>query len=397
MLVRRPPSLLPPRTCAHTRRPVSASDVDNQPQDMSGTSEEMRRRTRGRLLQDVSASAHKVPRLGPQTARLDAGASITSPGRATPNCADEMSPLFRRTCHPPELTYVACRPAALGLQDKEKVAAYKADIKDQLSRMGLIRGQPRQPWHATGLAASQPSTPGVAGPGPQTLRRSMSAREYRRESGVVRGAPYHLPGLSGASSGADHPHNLPVASSSRSSQVSPMISILSTPTSSTTSDSLYGFSPSASSLSLAGGEDAHYGFLPGQGLPLPAPTPPAPSVHTEEYIAYYFKHVRELEFVFSGEPLANILYPVSAVVVNWGLRRCSEAWRRQCSFLLFVRVPISQFWTQRHESAYRTALQISIRFLRATCAFWVALCCVLWEWRHTRLSDSSIPRCERLG
>ncbi|KAI0649400.1 fungal-specific transcription factor domain-containing protein [Trametes meyenii] len=196
------------------------------------------------------------------------------------------------------------------MRDKEKVAAYKADIKDQLSRMGLIRGQPRQPWHATGLAASQPSTPGVAGPGPQTLRRSMSAREYRRESGVVRGAPYHLPGMPGASSGADHPHNHPVASSSRSSQVSPMISILPTPTSATMSDPLYGFSPSASSLSLAGGDDAHYGFLPGQGLPLPAPTPPTPSAHTEEYIAYYFKHVRELEFVFSGESLANILYPI---------------------------------------------------------------------------------------
>ncbi len=87
-------------------------------------------------------------------------------------------------------------------QDKEKVAAYKADIKEQLSRMGLIRGQPRQPWH-TGLAsASQPPTPGVAGPGPTTsMRRSMSAREYRREAGYMRGAPYHLSGLPGPASG----------------------------------------------------------------------------------------------------------------------------------------------------------------------------------------------------
>ena len=42
--------------------------------------------------------------------------------------------------------------------------------------MGLIRGQPRQPWHGT-MPMSQPSTPGLGGPGPQTsLRRSMSAR-----------------------------------------------------------------------------------------------------------------------------------------------------------------------------------------------------------------------------
>lgn len=94
-------------------------------------------------------------------------------------------------------------PAAGAQQDKEKVAAYKADIKEKLSRMGLIRGQPRQPWHAGSLSTSQPPTPGIAGPGPRTtLRRSASAREgYHRESGYMRGAPYHLPGLPGPASG----------------------------------------------------------------------------------------------------------------------------------------------------------------------------------------------------
>ena len=62
--------------------------------------------------------------------------------------------------------------------------------------MGLIRGQPRQPWHSTGLASSQPPTPGVAGPGPQTsLRRSMSARETYHRREYMAGAPYHLPAL----------------------------------------------------------------------------------------------------------------------------------------------------------------------------------------------------------
>ena len=71
--------------------------------------------------------------------------------------------------------------------------------------MGLIRGQPRQPWHGT-MPMSQPSTPGLGGPGPQTsLRRSMSAREaYRRSSSgyAVMGttASYQL-GVSGPISG----------------------------------------------------------------------------------------------------------------------------------------------------------------------------------------------------
>ena len=72
--------------------------------------------------------------------------------------------------------------------------------------MGLIRGQPRQPWHSTGLASSQPPTPGVAGPGPQTtLRRSMSAREtYRRETGYM---PYQLPGLANSIPGKFPPNS----------------------------------------------------------------------------------------------------------------------------------------------------------------------------------------------
>ncbi|OSC98256.1 hypothetical protein PYCCODRAFT_1439438 [Trametes coccinea BRFM310] len=198
------------------------------------------------------------------------------------------------------------------MRDKEKVAAYKADIKEKLSRMGLIRGQPRQPWH---LSASQPSTPGVAGPGPQTsLRRSASARDsyHRREGGYMRGAPYHLPGLPGPVSGAgDHPHNILSSSSSRSSHQSPMLSLLPTPASAPMSDThpIYGYqAPNGSSVALSG-DDARYGFLAAPAIPMSVPT--TPSIRMEEYIAYYFKHVRELQFVFFGEALANILYPLA--------------------------------------------------------------------------------------
>ncbi|KAH9856610.1 fungal-specific transcription factor domain-containing protein [Lenzites betulinus] len=195
------------------------------------------------------------------------------------------------------------------MRDKEKVAAYKADIKEQLSRMGLIRGQPRQPWHA-GLT-SQPPTPGVAGPGPHTVRRSASAREYRREAAYVRGSPYHhLAGLPGALSGSDHhPHNLASSSSSRSNPMSsPMINFLPGSSNGQMSDSMYAYRQSGSSVP----DDARYGgYLPPQGLPMAPPSAPsAASVRQEEYIAYYFKHVGELQYVFCGDALVNILYPI---------------------------------------------------------------------------------------
>ena len=76
---------------------------------------------------------------------------------------------------------------ALGLQDKEKVAEYKANIKAQLTRAGLIRGQPRAiynsvntsspaalPSYSASATASDRYAPSaVAGPGPttSTLRR----------------------------------------------------------------------------------------------------------------------------------------------------------------------------------------------------------------------------------
>ncbi len=233
--------------------------------------------------------------------------------------------------------------------------------------MGLIRGQPRQPWHSTGLA-SQPSTPGVAGPGPQTsLRRSMSAREtyHRRDSGYIPGAPYHLPGLANSIPGKSPPilalatclssllallpgrvHEAgrgtrcaggvflspfvsadPVPAepdwshNSRHHPVPPMTSLLQhAPSSASLPDTMYGF-PSPP-LSMSGNEDIPYssGFgLSSQGMslsmPPPAPRtpaiPPPPSIRQDEYISYYFKYVRELQYVFAGDALTNILLPVS--------------------------------------------------------------------------------------
>lgn len=123
--------------------------------------------------------------------------------------------------------------------------------------------------------------------------------------------------LTGVLAGPDrHPHNHPAGSSSaRASQMSPMVNFLPTPTSASMSDPLYGFGQSASSISLQGGDDSHY-FMPSQGLNVSVPPTPQPSIRQEEYIAYYFKKVRELQFVFCGDTLANILYPVSIKIIH---------------------------------------------------------------------------------
>ncbi|KAJ2969677.1 hypothetical protein NUW54_g12906 [Trametes sanguinea] len=78
---------------------------------------------------------------------------------------------------------------------------------------------------------------------------------------------------------------------------------------------IYGYqAPNGSSSIALSGDDARYGFLATPAIPMSVP--PTPSIRMEEYIAYYFKHVRELQFVFFGEALANILYPVSTIVLS---------------------------------------------------------------------------------
>ena len=54
------------------------------------------------------------------------------------------------------------------VQDKDKVAEYKAQIKDQLSRAGLIRGQPRAAYLQHANNAVVPTQANAAGPGPSS-------------------------------------------------------------------------------------------------------------------------------------------------------------------------------------------------------------------------------------
>jgi len=54
------------------------------------------------------------------------------------------------------------------MRDKEKVVAYKVNIEEQLTRAGLIRGQPRAAYmQPSSSMLPSPQPPAVAGPGPK--------------------------------------------------------------------------------------------------------------------------------------------------------------------------------------------------------------------------------------
>jgi len=93
-------------------------------------------------MSNLPTSLHRVLGLGSQASRLDACMSSSS---------DRTLPAF-----------------LIPIQDKQAVEAYKADIKAQLTRAGLIRGQPRS----------------------RSIRHSPTATHTQ-----PRPAPYHSPSL----------------------------------------------------------------------------------------------------------------------------------------------------------------------------------------------------------
>ena len=109
---------------------------------------------RQRVVQDVPEAGHRVSRLGPAAARLDEGTSQRAPpARAA--------------------------PADRAAQDKERVAEYKANIKAQLTRAGLIRGQPRSVYSTLASSSTSVGQPSGASssryaPGPSSLRGGRS-------------------------------------------------------------------------------------------------------------------------------------------------------------------------------------------------------------------------------
>ncbi|PCH39388.1 hypothetical protein WOLCODRAFT_29530 [Wolfiporia cocos MD-104 SS10] len=195
----------------------------------------------------------------------------------------------------------ACASAADPPQDKEKVAAYKASIKDQLTRAGLIRGQPRSTYiHAVH------SPPGVAGPGPSSLAhyphphahdgryahppvRSWTSPPPRNASGSV----HAIPG--GSVSERTSPTNLHLPFHHNQAM---------DPLSSFHSQTYGAYSPASVSPTIPADEHARF-----EQPPFPAPSP---AVTHEELMMYYFECVRKGQYVFAGNSLTNLLYNIVA-------------------------------------------------------------------------------------
>jgi len=196
------------------------------------------------------------------------------------------------------------------MRDKEKVAAYKANIKEQLTRAGLIRGQPR----STYMSPTSSLPPGVAGPGPSSGRYAQSVE------GRYHPTPYPSSSRNRPSSGSTSTFRDP-ASARRSPtslnytmspmppmndpyhpqpfsyphEMSPTIPILHNEESPYTTPYLTPTTPDATQLML----------VPQGQSPV--------SVSHEDYVFHYFESVRKLQYVFAGNSLTNALYSVSSV------------------------------------------------------------------------------------
>lgn len=269
----------------------------------------MRRATRGRLLPYLPTPDHKVSGLGPQASRMDA-------------C---MSRLF----NPVRVLLI------LYLKDKQAVEAYKADIKAQLTRAGLIRGQPRS-------SLSRPNPPPMVPP-------QIRSTTYNRSSipDTTTSSPHYFDHLDYGHHYVDPLHtrhptevqdlNLMPGMSSKPVSESVM-SVLSQQqlalnsgfhhqlpdySDSTLIDlhppffypqSVTPISSSSDSLNLdlsqlAGSQDPRlFEFPP------PSPPPPLPFVvgqnNVQDHIIYYFEHVRKTQFIFAGNTLTNATYSV---------------------------------------------------------------------------------------
>ncbi|KAJ3995807.1 fungal-specific transcription factor domain-containing protein [Lentinula boryana] len=213
------------------------------------------------------------------------------------------------------------------MRDKLAVEAYKADIKAQLTRAGLIRGQPR-----SSMLQAQAAT---AGP---TRTRSMNTHRYSAPATATNSPshspslglgldfgfsinpymdPHHprheglLPGVPGASN--SHFHQLPSASFS-----DPHLNDLDL-------NSSYFQSPPTTTLPNLGLESNEYDVSPITNFPQhqqnggfefnvhPPPELNFPVVSSqnsiqENHVMYYFENVRSAHFLFAGNTTTNVVY-----------------------------------------------------------------------------------------
>ncbi|KAF8150823.1 fungal-specific transcription factor domain-containing protein [Crassisporium funariophilum] len=197
------------------------------------------------------------------------------------------------------------------MRDKKNVDNYKASIKAQLSRAGLIRGQPRH------NPMQVPSHRGLPLPRQTSNRNGISVNQNRSEFEPFRqtiDAPYSqnhnghlLPGMPGASNSSfdqisnfndvyDHATGFPYPqslSSASSSYHAPLQDPLND----------QGFS-----LFQTSSTSEHLGFLDPSSVVSPYHAPSGQSAVHEELVMHYFTNVRKVQFFFAGDALTDITY-----------------------------------------------------------------------------------------
>ncbi|KAG2347823.1 hypothetical protein BDR05DRAFT_875401 [Suillus weaverae] len=190
------------------------------------------------------------------------------------------------------------------MRDKKAVEDYKAGIKAQLTRAGLIRGQPK-----SSILQANSASPSSA---PASSSSVFASRQFQRSassSGSSRvndlGIPAYVDplgdptGMSAFGSTLNSPQIIPVplytrdGSFQRSNHNSP-------------------FSPSGS-LPSHPSPVAEMHFNPDfdtatQNLYNPPMTSTPDDGIQMEHIFYYFEHVRQLQYAFAGNSVANITY-----------------------------------------------------------------------------------------
>ncbi|KAI0342709.1 hypothetical protein BDW22DRAFT_141097 [Trametopsis cervina] len=229
------------------------------------------------------------------------------------------------------------------MRDKEKVAQYKADIKAQLTRAGLIRGQPRAVY--TSLSTPSPSSlasrvliapsdrypqPAAAGPGPSTSltfrsRRSEAASAASSSSSFHPYPPPPPPPPHPPSAQYPRPPVISGIPGLDTLNASPDLSL--PPFAIASGHAGYGAQHHQQPV-YASAAVQHQQHIPHMS-PYPSPgamfeVAPQPSVSpitmqqrmsplnepTEPLIAYYFEHVRKLQFAFAGQELTTVLYRI---------------------------------------------------------------------------------------
>ncbi|KAE9399793.1 hypothetical protein BT96DRAFT_965533 [Gymnopus androsaceus JB14] len=213
------------------------------------------------------------------------------------------------------------------MRDKQAVEAYKADIKAQLTRAGLIRGQPRSSLLQAQAAAAAGST----------RTRPMNSHRYSAPSSTATTPnsqssspslglgldfgfglnpyvdPHHLrqdsllPGVPGASN--SHFHQLPAASFSDPdlNDLDLNSSYFQSPLISTVPN--LNLEPSDYEISSIASMHQHQPFEfdihppPEMNFPVTGQS----SFH-EDHVMYYFQNVRSAHFLFAGNKAANVIY-----------------------------------------------------------------------------------------